>query len=323
MANRHLSRSIVLQTLFELDFNSGSTPLTTSGGKEKSEEVLMRNIAEFAPSGGDFSFMQRLLSGIEAKRGELDAIITSAAPEWPLERISLVDRNVLRLGLFELLFADRSEVPAKVAINEAIELAKAFGGDSSGKFVNGVLGAVYREIGEPGKDEVSKKKKKPADVPFEEMPVERLAGAVAYAREKGEVYLALVHDIFGHWTLSKGHLVEGEDEKQGLARVIKEEIGLSVSVRDKLGSNEYVASQPEKGKIRKQVVYYLAEAPHQDIALEKKGGLDGAQWFKLADILDLNFYGDILPIVTKAINILLEKEKGDSGKQGKENGHGA
>src|SRR3989344_467582 len=137
MANRHLSRSIVLQTLFELDFNRGSTSqfgpeltaegLTTSGGKEKSEEALMRNIAEFAPGGGDFSFMQRLLSGIEAKRSELDSIITKAAPEWPLERISLVDRNVLRLGLFELLFADRSEVPAKVAINEAIELGKAFG----------------------------------------------------------------------------------------------------------------------------------------------------------------------------------------------------
>ncbi len=333
MANRHLSRSIVLQTLFELDFNRGSTPqfapeltaegLTINGGKEKSEEVLMRNIAEFAPGGGDFSFMQRLLSGIEAKRSELDAIITKAAPEWPLERISLVDRNVLRLGLFELLFADRSEVPAKVAINEAIELGKAFGGESSGKFVNGVLGAVYREIGEPGKDEISKKKKKPADVPFEEMPVERLAGAVAYAREKGDVYLALVHDIFGHWTLSKGHLEEGEDETQGLVRVIKEEIGLSVTAKDKLGSNEYVASQPERGKIRKQVVYFLAETPYQDLKLEKKGGLDGAQWFKLADILDLNFYDDILPIVTKAINILLGKTREGSGVQGEEKRHGA
>ena len=117
--------------------------------------------------------------------------------------IAPVDRNVLRLGLYELLFADRDKVPAKVAINEAIELAKSFGGENSGRFVNGVLGAVYKELGEPGKDEVSKKKKQ---VPYEEMPHERLVGAVVYRAARRRVYLALVHDIFGHWTLSKGKI---------------------------------------------------------------------------------------------------------------------
>ena len=84
---------------------------------------------------------------------ELNKIIEKAAPQWPIEQIAVVDRNVLRLGLYELLFGNRDEVPPKVAINEAIELAKSFGGESSGKFVNGVLGTVYREIGEPGKDD--------------------------------------------------------------------------------------------------------------------------------------------------------------------------
>ncbi len=300
MANRHLSRSIVLQTLFEFDFDD------VKNSEVDLDEVLARNTQEFAPGMSDFSFMKRLLDMIIAKRTELDDIIVKAAPEWPIEKISVVDRNVLRLGLAELLFADRGEVPAKVAINEAIELAKTFGGENSGRFVNGVLGAVYKELGEPGKDEVSKKKKV-KEVPYEEMPIERLGGAVVYTKEGEDVYIALVHDVFGHWTLSKGHIEEKEEIKAGVQRAVKEELGIDIEVKKKLGTNEYIATQPEKGKIRKQVIYYLAKAPFEDLVLpEGKGGLDDAKWFKLADILDLNFYDDILPIITKAINELVK-----------------
>src|SRR3989344_2943050 len=156
MANRHLSRSIVLQTLFEWDLNDLEKSAIT--------EVLSRNVEEFAPNKTDLPFMEKLLQGVIGKQSELDQVIEKAAPEWPIDRISPVDRNILRLGLFELLFADRDEVPAKVAINEAIELAKQFGGENSSRFVNGVLGAVYKEIGEPGKEEQSKCRKK--EVPF-------------------------------------------------------------------------------------------------------------------------------------------------------------
>lgn len=302
MANRHLSRSVVLQTLFEHDFDN------IKNKKTDLDETLMRNIKEFAPGAGDFSFMKQLLETVIAKQPELDDIIEKAAPEWPIEKISVVDRNILRLGLAELLFADREEVPAKVAINEAIELAKTFGGDNSGRFVNGVLGAVYKELGEPGKNETSKKKRR-KEVAYEDMPIERLGGAVVYAIDKGETYLALVHDVFGHWTLSKGHIQEQEEIKSGIKRGVKEELGLDVEVGEKLGTNEYVATQPDKGKIRKQVIYYLAKAPFKDIALpEDKGGLDDAKWFKLASILDLNFYDDILPVITNAINQLVKKD---------------
>jgi len=298
MANRHLSRSIVLQSLFEWDLN----------GVEKKDvpEVLDRNIAEFAPNKTDLPFMQKLLDGVLQKQSELDMVIEKAAPDWPIDRISPVDRNILRLGLYELLFADRSEVPAKVAINEAIELAKQFGGENSSRFVNGVLGAVYKEIGEPGKDEMSKKKKK--DIPYEEMKILRLAGAVVYAQHEDEVYLALVHDIFGHWTLSKGKLEEGEDIKDGAKREIKEEIGLDIDIEDELGQNEYVANKPDIGRHRKQVTYFLGKAEYKDLELENKGGLDDAKWFRVADILELNFYEDILPIVTKAVTILVAKK---------------
>jgi N utilization substance protein B len=270
------------------------------------QEVLARNAQEFAPSAGDMPFMEELLVGAIERKDDLDLVIAKAAPEWPLDRIALVDRNVLRLGLYELLFADREKVPAKVAINEAIELAKSFGGENSGRFVNGVLGAVYKELGEPGKDEVSKKKK---DVPYDQLPLERLVGAVVYAKQGADIYLALVHDIFGHWTLSKGKLTPEETVEAGVVRKIKEEIGLTIEPKERLGENEYVASDPEAGKKRKHVTYFLAESPFTDIELAKKGGLDDAKWFRLPDTLELNFYDDMLPIVTKAIQKLTATHK--------------
>ena len=303
MANRHLSRSVVLQTLFELDFRTINNAAVSDGD---AMDTLERNASEFAPSAGDLPFMQDLLRGCLARHSDLDLVIGKAAPEWPLERIAPVDRNVLRLGLYELLFADREKVPAKVAINEAIELAKSFGGENSGRFVNGVLGAVYKELGEPGKEEVSKKKK---DVPYEQMPIERLGGAVVYARHAGDIYLALVHDIFGHWTLSKGKIgdnpaIAHESVEEGTVREIKEELGLEVVLQDKIGENEYIASDPEAGKKRKQVTYFLAEAKYTDIHLEQKGGLDDGRWFRLKEALELNFYEDVLSIVTKGIQKL-------------------
>ncbi len=302
MANRHLARSIVLQTLYEWDFRG----LPFKGALE----VLDRNIVEFAPGLIESAFLRDLLEHILSKQKDLDEIIGKAAPDWPLEKISTVDRNVLRLGLFELLFSDRGEVPAKVAINEAIELAKTFGGENSGKFVNGVLGSVYKELGEPGKD--ASPRKKGEAVPYEQMPIKKLGGAVVYARDGKDVYLALVHDIFGHWTLSKGKIgdnpdIASETVEEGTIREIKEEIGVDIEIKADLGGNEYIATDPEKGKIRKQVHYFLGEAKFVPLKLEKKGGLDDAKWFKLGDILELNFYEDILPIVTKAINLLLKK----------------
>lgn len=298
MANRHLSRSVVLQTLFEWDMRQLSA--------DAAREALARNGVEFAPGAADLPFMEELMLGVISRRNDLDLVIEKAAPEWPISRIAPVDRNVLRLGLYELLFSDRNKVPAKVAINEAIELAKSYGGENTGRFVNGVLGAVYKELGEPGKDEVGKRKK---DVPYEQMPVQRLGGAVVYAKVGGELYLALVHDIFGHWTLSKGKIgdapeIEHETVEEGTVREIKEELGLDIAIKEKLGENEYVASDPTTGKKRKHVTYFLAESPFTEVKLEQKGGLDDARWFRLGDAIELNFYEDMLPIIQKAVERL-------------------
>jgi len=308
MANRHLARSVVLQTLFEWD--------TTQSEESAVNDILARNIEEFGGEDGDRPFMEALLSGVISKRPDLDLVITKAAPDWPIEKIAPVDRNILRIGLFELLFADRAQVPAKVAINEAIELAKIFGGESSGRFVNGVLGAVYKEMGEPGKDEKGKKDK--AKLRYEDMKVIQLGGAVVYAEHEGQYYLALVHDVFGHWTLSKGKIgdapeIANESVEEGTIREIKEEIGIDITIDQKIGENEYVASHPELGKHRKHVTYFLARANFEPLQLQAgKGGLDDAKWFRLTDILDLNFYDDMLPIVTAAVQQLLEKARSKS-----------
>lgn len=144
MSNRHLSRTIAIQTLYQWDFN---------GKGEDIVNVLKSNKESFAPEFDDQGFIEHLVKGVIGNINEIDAQIVKFAPEWPLDQITIVDRNVLRLGIFELRHDDK--IPAKVAINEAIELAKAFGGESSGKFVNGVLGAVYKDIGEKAVDKAA------------------------------------------------------------------------------------------------------------------------------------------------------------------------
>ena len=306
MANRHLSRSIVLQTLFEWDFLSADEKSKLSDDSLK--EILDRNLKEFAPGFEHDPFAAVLLAQVIKKRATVDEIIEKAAPDWPIDKISVIDRNILQLGLTELLFGDSAEVPPKVAINEAIELAKTFGGENSGKFVNGVLGAVYKEIGEPGKDQQSKRKKKNEPVDVSTLPVEKKGGALVYAKKDGAVMFALVHDVFGYWTISKGSIEDGENEEQATVREIKEEIGLDIEIEEKLGENEYIATHPEKGKSLKKVVYFLGKCEYRELLLEKSTGLDGARWFPISAIPELRIYNDIIPLIGKAVEILSSKK---------------
>ena len=308
MANRHLSRSIVLQSLFEWDFRSLLA--------EEVPIIVNRNIKEFAPGHPDGAFARELSSMVMTKRSILEDVIVKAAPQWPVEKIGIIDRNILRIGLTELLFGDKTNVPPKVAINEAIELAKSFGSDMSPKFINGVLGAVYKEMGEPGKDDMGKNgpratiKKKQDVVPVDpdKLPIEKKAGAVIFANHNDTIYFALVHDIFGFWTLSKGGIDDTQDEKIGAKREIKKELDIDVEIMDELGRNEYIASHPEKGKIRKQVVYFLAKSDFVDLKVQKVGGLDDVRWFPLSSIPSLNLYENIIPLLAKATEIVTKQK---------------
>ena len=319
MAQRHLSRSIALQSLFEWDFRAQ----INGGAENEFFDILKRNISEFAPETVERNFITTLATGVLEKRDALDAVIAKAARDWPLEQTPLVDRNVLRIGLYELLFAKKDEVPERVAINEAIELGKSFGGERSGKFVNGVLGTIYKEMGEPGKDDEPKKKRKfkrKEDLNKEEkeqLPLKRLVGAVVYHVDgKGNTQLAFVHDVFGYWTLSKGGVEEGEDERTSVIREIKEEMNLQIIPEAQVGVNEYIATDPEIGNMRKRVTYFLAMAGSpRDIKLPKvSGGFDDVKWFNLSEISDIKVYPDVRPIIDKGVQLLKQKQdaKGNS-----------
>jgi len=141
----------VLQSLYEWDFYKQQTDLA---------KIVERNVGEFGPGIDEPDFVWRTIKGVIEHLSDINTIIEKAAPEWPLDQIAIIDRNVLRVGLYELLFADKNEVPPKVAINEAIELAKAYGGMNSPKFVNGVMGTIYRELGGETKEEEEAKETK-------------------------------------------------------------------------------------------------------------------------------------------------------------------
>jgi len=139
-SNRHLGRIVALQTLYEYEFRiqCGDTTVTA-------EEVLQRNIDRYEEAIEDTKFVDDLVHGVLKEQTNLDEKIQPIAPDWPIEQIARIDRNILRIGVFELLH-QAEVVPPKVAINEAVELAKAFGSDNSSKFVNGVLGTAYRTL---------------------------------------------------------------------------------------------------------------------------------------------------------------------------------
>ncbi len=144
MATRHLARSIILQSLYEWDFSGKEGDLVS---------IAQRNLDEFGPGINEPDFFWKIIKGVVEHLSDIDDIIAKSATEWPLDQITIIDRNVLRVGVYELLYADHGEVPYKVAINEAIELAKNYGGINSGKFINGVLGTVYKQVADVSEEE--------------------------------------------------------------------------------------------------------------------------------------------------------------------------
>lgn len=149
MSSRHLLRSVAMQSLYEWDFESSlikDENCKEKFNKNKLDEIRKDNIEEYGTGIENNSFVVELINGVFENKQKIDALLKKFAPEWPIEQIMIIDRNILRIGIYELIFSKRKDVPAKVAINESIELAKTFGGRSSGKFVNGVLGSLYKEM---------------------------------------------------------------------------------------------------------------------------------------------------------------------------------
>lgn len=293
MASRHLSRSIAMQTLYEWDFNDRDSAALPA--------ILEKNIREFAPGLDDSGFPKHLVEGVIEKVDKLDAIIEKAAPEWPIQQIAVVDRNILRLGLYELLFGDHSAVPPKVAINEAIELAKSFGGESSGKFVNGVLGTIYRELGEPGKEHA---RAGGIGTPR----TEDYVGAIIARKEDDKIHWVMVLDIFNRWTFVKGHKQPDETDEEAALREVREEVGVGGVVRAPLGENTYPATTETGESVLRKVKYFLVETADTVLTLEENAGLTAAKWIPMEEVTATKHYEDTNQIIAAAMDKVREME---------------
>ncbi len=284
MSSRHLSRTAALQALYAAD-------LTGELSIARLEVARGENTQSFEQDEDDAQFTSALLKGIAAKQGEIDAVIERAAPEWPIAKIAIIDRNILRLGLFELLFVGEDGVPPKVALNEAIELAKTFGGESSGRFVNGVLGSVYRDLGSPRRDEKPKVNEK-----------EYFAGIVVCARDGAHVFVALIKDPFDHWTLPKTRYQKGELSDEAALRAAREDLGLeSVTLRAPLGEHEYEAHDPDTSFVTRRVAYYVATAKRAPLHSVAGTSAREAAWFSEHELADLEIYNDLKGIIESGL----------------------
>lgn len=283
MSNRHLARTLVLQALFQWDFN---------GQKENIYQVLESNKNEFAPDFDDQGFSEKLSGEVTKKIKELNGLITRYAPEWPLEQITTIDRNVLRIGIYELKYA--ADIPPKVAINEAIELAKKYGGESSGKFVNGVLGSVFKDMQTAGEKK-----------DFEnEMAREFSAGGVIFRKEKEGYLFAIVLDAYNKWTFPKGHIEENENQEEAAKREITEEIGIKNLVNHGfLGSIDIKINTPNKRPVPKTVYYYLMETDEKNLTVAEPE-IKEARWLNQTAALQTIGYENAKEIFKAALKKL-------------------
>jgi len=295
MASRHLSRISVLQALFASDMRNSELSL------ESVTRAYKDNIVSHSHDEEDRPFSDTLIRGIIAKRNDIDAVIQKSAPQWPLSKIAPIDRNILRIGLFELLFGSDASVPPKVALNESIELAKTFGGDSSSRFVNGVLGAVYKEMGSPRKEEAPK--------PVEENAKEYLAGIVVCAAVQNEMYVALVQDPFGKWTVPKTRYEKGELSDSAAFRAAEEELGITLSsLKAPLGEHEYEAHDPTARRVVvRRVGYFVACSKKQPLRPKEGKHIAAAGWFSEHDLASLPLYDDLRAIIASGIVVAHEE----------------
>lgn len=284
MANRHLARTIALQTLYEWDFTHGQRPVA---------EIVEQNKKEFAPDFDDQGFSLELVRSVIQHQKSIDALIARFAPEWPLEQITTTDRNVLRIGIYELKIAQ--DIPPKVAINEAIELAKAFGGDASGKFVNGVMGSIYKEMISHGE------KQSLASQGIREVS----AGGVVYRQSPEGYQFVLILDAYDKWTFPKGHVDESEDPEQAAIREIKEETGLEhVVLADYLGDTEVKVHKPGEKPFRKLIKYFLVKTEDGQLRVPETTELKDVRWFNQAEIGEKLGYDNAKDIFNKGLEKL-------------------
>ena len=295
MSLRHLSRQIVIQALFAWDFYKQDP--------EYAQKAFDWTVERHNTKMPNADFAIALYNGTIKKSSVIDEIITKAAPAWPIEKIAPVDRNILRLGIFELLFSDNKDVPPRVAINEGIELAKTFGGPNSYKFVSGVLGSIYEVSDLKAKDKGKGKKEEEA------ARHEEKVGAFVYCEtDEGDLNILFIHNVFNHWTLPKGGIKGETDPEQGILEVLRAKVSIEGTVEHTLGTNTYKSRDPEHGLVEKKITYFVVKATNPDsLSLDESiDGLDKAEFMPIETVATLKTYKDMAPIIEQGMKLITQ-----------------
>lgn len=284
MSNRHLARTLALQSLFQWDFNSQTGDI---------DEITKYCSQEFAGDFDDGGFTKDLVHGVIDKIKKLDKLIIKYAPEWPLDQITTVDRNCLRIGIYELKFD--LTIPPKVAINEAIELAKAYGGDASGKFINGVLGSIYKEMEDKGeKQNMEEKVEKKAYV-----------GGVIYKVDKGTIRVVVVQNKYKKWTLPKMAIGNNKEHKSVVLTEMTKITGLKdLEIIKYLNNIEYRIKRPKAIILEKMIHFYLLKTNDTELHNKSEEELEDVQWMLIDEAINKINYENTLELFKEAADII-------------------
>lgn len=270
---RHQSRMVALQTLYEWDFDEGKNV----------SDVLQRNI-ENSGLKVEIPFCEKIVKGVADNIDAINAKIRETAPEWPIEQIAGIDRSILRIGIYELIFD--KEVPPKAVINEAVELGKEFGGENSGKFVNGVLGTIYR-----------------ASERYEDENLVTSSGGIIFRKDGPHTYFVVVKNPYDKWTFPKGKVEENETWQEAAVREIQEETGIKeAEILGEIGEIKFTDKSGEE-PIKKSVHFYLIKTNQIEITEKpiESAHIKEVKWMEKEEVLNSLGYDNLADLFKKAI----------------------
>ncbi|PID83452.1 transcription antitermination factor NusB [Candidatus Campbellbacteria bacterium] len=303
MLTRNNSRQLALQTMFVLDtrFFGLDYQENQNLDTDKISEVYSYVFENFYKdkSSGEDEFSKNLIFGVVKNLEEIDQYIQKFAKNWSLEKTAIVDKNILRIAIYELLFFE-SELPGKVVINEAIELAKKYGHKKSHLFISGLLGALYENMG------LEKKDQKLNSLP-KKITEKKKVGALCFYKKEGKIKYLLVHNIFGKWTLPKGSVEQDFDNiNDALNSILKSKVNVEGKAGDIIGKNEYSSLKDVRNIVKKDIVYFIFEVsnPGETEVKQKNGGLNNVKWFTEENLKKAQTYEDLEEIIQKGVELI-------------------
>lgn len=281
MSRRHQSRELILKTLYNIDVLDDLKPYTNI---DYVIEIMnkVREIDSSIESKDDTEYSKKIISAIVDRINTINDILTKAAPEWPIDKINIIDRNILRIGIYEILFASEEGTPPKVAINEAIELAKEYSGQKSFSFVNGVMGTIYKEIYNNTKIESNDHK--------ENIKAIHIIECIPYSVDKNILYIGMILDKNKKWCFPR--LEENKDKniEENILNVLNNKFTSIESLNEytKLTDKNITLSKKEGEKIRENTIYYLVKMEYKIINTLDNTKSISVKWIKSNEIEKLN-----------------------------------